>query len=240
MQAVLEKRYGHCRLALEEVLRYRHRFTAIVVLTKNPCQAAAYADLLRSLALAPPSQAENRSGADQPPCLVELSLAFWRDEVRAFWEPTAPSVAERLDGWQKLRDAGVPVALRLDPLFPRSPLGGFSPATLADFDLPETQTPEDLENLIMAAKARQAPRIIYSVAKICRPRGQPLAPAMRRLLACYRHVAGERGLVWKGGSWRLPAEVAQDFIVEPFLAMCRAHGISARFCLHNLISTSPA
>lgn len=238
LQAALEKRYGHCRLALEAALKYRHRFTTIVVLTKNPCQAAEYADLLRSLAILPPPHAAAPSFGKRPACLVELSLAFWRDKVRAFWEPSAPSIAARLEGWQQLREAKVAVALRLDPLFPRSPLGDSAPRSIADFGLMEMQSMEDLDNLIATARLNRAPYIIYSVAKICRPRGQPLAPAVRKLLACYRHLAGDMGLVWKGGSWRLPAAVAQPRIVAPFLELCRHRGMDARFCMQNLLATT--
>ena len=92
------------------------------MLTKNPLLAVklGYLDLFQSLRkLAPdhPQQAEVT-----PPFQVQVSLAFWRDEARRSYDLAAPTVEERIAGVRGLRDAGVPVVLRIDPLFPRSPL----------------------------------------------------------------------------------------------------------------------
>ncbi len=55
-----------------------------------------------------------------------------------------------------LREAGIPVVLRIDPLFPRSPLPTGALSRLADFGLVEAQTLEELENLVSFAKSINA------------------------------------------------------------------------------------
>ncbi|RPI63673.1 MAG: hypothetical protein EHM48_02070, partial [Planctomycetaceae bacterium] len=107
----LEASAGHTRLALQEILRHRRRFTSVVVLTKNPRLAVELGcvDLFRELASA--------HGA----FCIEVSLAFWREEARLAYDPGAPSVQDRIDGIRRLRAAGVAVVLRIDPLFPRFP-----------------------------------------------------------------------------------------------------------------------
>jgi DNA repair photolyase len=86
----------------------REQFTTVTILTKNPLLASyePYLSVLKAI----------------EPCQVEVSLIFNNDETRAFYEPDAPTVQSRLDGIRRLRDAGIKVSLRIDPLMPREPL----------------------------------------------------------------------------------------------------------------------
>jgi hypothetical protein len=47
----LELKVGQTKFALQQILKYRHRFTSVVLLTKNPAVAAKpeYQDILRNL-----------------------------------------------------------------------------------------------------------------------------------------------------------------------------------------------
>ena len=164
----LELRIGDTKLALEELLAHRRRFSTVTILTKNPALAARpdYAGLLQALAEISASHpcSERWHALHHPAVQVEVSLALWRTEAAAFWDPGAPSIASRMEGIRALRAAGIAVVLRIDPLFPRSPLP-LSPArSLQDFGLPEAQTLEDLDRLIGFAKEVGARHVVYSPA----------------------------------------------------------------------------
>jgi len=234
----LEAAIGQTRLALEQLARYRHRFTTVTVLTKNPLLTARddYADLFGRLAVLPRDhpRAGEFSEHGLPTVLLEVSLAFWREDARCVLEAGAPPVAQRMEGIRRLRQAGVPVVLRIDPLLPRSPLGD---KTWADFGLPDPQTLNDLDLLLGFAAEVGVMHVVYSVAKITRLRRGGMSDIRKNLLAGYRHLVGTRGLVFRGGSWRLPDDVARQQVVEPFLSLCQRHRLRAVFCKQNLIST---
>ena len=144
----LETQFRHTRIALEYILKHRRRFTTVTILTKNPQLPAQpeYVSLLQELG--------NTQVASNghPNCIVEVSLAFWREEARKVFDPNAPTVHERLEGIRRLRSVGIPVVLRIDPLFPRSPITDTK--TMADFGLPEAQTFDDLQSLVDLPKTR--------------------------------------------------------------------------------------
>ncbi len=237
----LEIKLGHARLALEQIREHRDRFTAVTVLTKNPLLPIrlGYVGLLQSLTELPTSHpcGDVFARTGRPGLCVEVSLAFWRDEARAAYEPGAPSVEDRIEGVRAMRAAGVPVVLRIDPMFPRSPLRDDPPKTLADFGLTEAQTPDGLAALVRLAKEVGARGVVYSTAKIVRPRGRALSATMCGMREVYRSMASPRKLAFSGGAWRLPADVADSRIVTPFLEICRDQGVPASHCKHNLLGT---
>jgi hypothetical protein len=108
---------------------------------------------------------------------------------------------------------------------------------LGNFDLPEAQTHEDLEHLVALASELQVRHVVYSPAKIVQPRGRKLSPTMQALRRVYQACALPDKPVFRGGSWRLPDAVAREHVVEPFLEICRRHGVKAKYCKHNLIET---
>ena len=217
----LELEVGQTRFALEAILKYRHRFTSVVLLTKNPSIPARpeYAALAQQLA----------------PLRIEVSLAFWRDDARKFFEPESPPVQERTDAIRRLRAMEIPVVVRIDPLLPRSPLPGSK--TLADVGLPDPQPLEDLDRLTAFAVEIGAMHVVYSVAKITRPRSRPMPKAMQALKRIYEHLAAPDKLIFRSGSWRLPRPIAQAHIVAPFITLCRRRNLTAKFCMQNLIET---
>jgi DNA repair photolyase len=173
----------------------------------------------------------------KPALQVEVSLAFWREEAAAFWDPYAPAIADRTAGIRALREAGVPVVLRIDPLFPRSPLPGVGPQTLAAHGLTEAQTIEDLAHLVAFAREVGALHVVYSPAKIVRTNHPGLVAPLRRLREVYAQLAAPEKLVCRGGSWRLPPSVSERHIVAPFLELCRSVSVTAKFCMCNLLET---
>jgi DNA repair photolyase len=170
-----------------------------------------------------------------PGLRVEVSLAFWRDEARQFYDPGAPSIESRIAAVQELRRAGVPVVLRIDPLLPRDPVPG--DRKLASFGLPDAQPIGDLQRLVAFAADHGVTHVVYSATKIVRPRFKAMGGSMQKLKDVYEHIASPERLAFRGGSWRLPELVLRQYIVEPFLAICHQHGVAARFCKENLLTT---
>jgi DNA repair photolyase len=237
----LERGFGHTRLVLQAILKHRNRFTTVTILTKNPLLAAEsdYRDLLLALnEVAANHPWRNRwPTPGKPACQVEVNLAFWREEAAAFWDPHAPTVADRVAGIRALRQAGVAVVLRIDPLFPRSPLPARARQSLSDFGLVEAHTRDVLAHLVAFAKEVRVLRVVFSPAKIVRSRDAGLADPMRRLRDVYAHMTAPEKLVWRGGSWRLPQAVSDRYIVAPLLEICRCEGVPAKFCMCNLLET---
>jgi len=235
----LEAHLCQTLFALKQILYYRHCFTSVVLLTKNPTIAAQpkYLEILQQLTSLPSDHPRKAQFDKQniPSLRIEVSMAFWRDEIRAFFEPGAPPVAERIDAIRKLRVTGIPIVLRIDPLLPRSPLPDGK--TLVDFHLPEAQPLDNLESLVAFAAEIQAMHIVYSVAKITQPRFKPLSEVMQNLMRTYEHLAGTQNLIFRGNSWRLPNNIAQQHIVQPYQNICRRYNIPATFCKQNLIAT---
>ena len=235
----LEQEHRHTLYALQKLAERRRRFTTVTVLTKNPFVLTdqRYIRTLHHL---------NQFGADHPrsvwfaengypPLRVECSLAFYNDEARKLFDRAAPSVESRMSAIRFLRKEGLPVFVRIDPLFPHDPLSGGK--TMSAYDLPDIQPVADLEKLILFAREVGIAHLIYSVAKITRPRCGTLPSVMEKMKRVYEYLAQEHPLVCRGGSWRLPANVATPLVVEPFLTLCQQHSIEAKMCKANLVST---
>ncbi len=235
----LEQEHRHTLFTLETLKKHRHRFTTIIVLTKNPdaLNEQRYVRALRQLSELPPDHpvAETFQEKGHPPLRVECSLAFFNDESRKLLDPAAPSVESRIRAIRLLRKEKIPVVVRIDPLFPRNPLP--EGMQMGDFDLPDVQPTDDLDHLVQFCRETNAEHIVFSVAKITRRRRGGLSPVMERMKRVYDHLAAEDPLAFRGGSWRLPNFVAKELVVEPFLEICRKHAIRARACKDNLIST---
>ena len=237
----LEKEFGHTRYALEQILKHRHRFTTVTILTKNPLMPVqlGYVDLFKQFIELPYDhpKCEEFNQKQFPGFVIEVSLAFWQETARDAYDQGAPTVEQRVEGIRALHVAGIPLVLRIDPLFPRSPITDHPLKTMADFGLPEAQTIDDLDNLVSFASDIEVRHIVYSASKIVQPRGRKLSEAVRTLRSIYETFAAPEKLVWRGGSWRLPPSIVQDKVIQPFLEICQRHGVKAKFCKQNLIET---
>jgi DNA repair photolyase len=235
----LEQQHRHTLHALERLAQRRHRFTTVTVLTKNP---AALTDerYLRVLHLLHDlSSDHSRSAwfesAGCPPLRVECSLAFFNEASRKLLDCVAPSVESRVKAIRFLRKENIPVFVRVDPLFPRDPLPGGK--AMADFDLPDIQPLPDLEEIVRFVGEVGAGHVIYSTAKITRPRLGTLPPVMQKMKQVYEYLVLGESLPFRGGSWRLPPDTAARLVARPFVNLCRQYGIEAKTCKANLIST---
>ncbi len=235
----LEEEAGDTRYALEHILGSRGRFTTVTILTKNPLLAAgaSYMPLLKGLSVLSPDhpKAAEFASSGLPGLIVEVSIALWRKEVRSFYEPGAPPVEERLEGARALSQAGIPVVLRIDPLFPGPDCAGADGAYEAHgIDMP--QTVEDLGRLAVFAKEISVRHIVYSVAKIVQPMRRKMGAEMQAMKRIYSSLAAPGRLVFRGGSFRL-SEAAQENIRGPFLDICHRVGLQAKHCGKNLLDT---
>jgi DNA repair photolyase len=170
------------------------------------------------------------------PLWVEISLAFWNEQSRKLFEPGAPSVANRLEAVAKLQHVGVPVALRIDPLFSRDPLGNGK--AMRDFDLFDIQSQDDLWQLVSFCTREGIRKIIYSPLKITKPRSGSLPSLMNKIKRVYEHLSAGKPLEFRGGSWRLPQDIVQHVLFAPLLELCQEAGIEARGCKENLLGHS--
>ena len=234
----LEGELCHTKYALEQILAHRNRFTTVTILTKNPVMAVKqdYLELFKKLIPLPKDHPKHKEFTQRrhPGFVVEVSLAFWQETARSVYDPGAPTVKQRIEGIKALHQAGIPLVLRIDPLFPRSPISG---QAIADFGLPELQTLEDIENLVILAKDMNVLHVVYSPCKIVQPRGRRLSEIMQKMRAMYQAFAAPEKLVWLGSSWRLPQDIADSKIVHPFQEICKRHGVKAKYCKTNLIET---
>ena len=237
----LEMTAGHTRRALEGILAYRHRFTTVTLLTKNPLRAveAGYVKLFQELNRFPAHHPwrDQFAALELPAFQVHVSLAFWREEAGSAYDVAAPTLEDRKKGIRALRQAGIPLVLRIDPLFPREPLPLQPRRTFADFGLLEPQTLTDLEQLVDFGRRMGVRHIVYSAAKIVHLRGRTLSPTMAALRTLYQSLSVPDKPVWRGGSWRLPREICNSHVVQPFLEICRRRGLRAKFCMQDLLET---
>jgi len=220
-QEPLETTTRTTRSILELAGENRGRFSQITVLTKNLALAArpGYVSGLRDL----------------QPCQVEVSLTFADDEGRALYEPCAPSVESRLNGIRALRGAGIPVSLRVDPLFPREPLPcppWPSPA-LSDYGIDRTHSLGEIERLVQFAAEQGCERIIVSELKIVMGCQKEFRDPFRSLFGA--PLGGKP--VKRGTAYRLPGEYIRDRLFPPVEELCRAAGIPMVHCKDNLVST---
>jgi DNA repair photolyase len=217
-QAGMEETHGHALFTLQQLARHRNRFTTITLLTKNPGLLAreAYLDILRGL--------HHPDG----PVVIEVSLAFWRERIARTYDPGAPSIRDRRAAIGKLRQAGLPVVIRISPTYP------------IDLDPPGQacpQTASDMEELAAFAADVGAVKLVHTPAKIVRPKFGRLHPLMASMLELYRHLSRPGQPDFKGGSWRLPRPVAERCVVQPLREICARHEVPLEFCMAHLLAT---
>ncbi len=91
--------------------------------------------------------------------------------------------------------------------------------------------------LVQFAREVGVQGVIYSVAKITRPQQGGLPPVMERMKRAYQHLADGHRLTFRGGSWRLPDQVAHERVVQPLLELCSRCSMPVKACKANLIGT---
>ena len=106
---------------------------------------------------------------------------------------------------------------------------------MSDFGLFDIQSHDDLKNLVSFCKQQGIKKVIYSPLKITNPRVGKLPPLMLQLRRVYEHLSHDRPLDFRGGSWRLPHDIAQMLLFATLLQLCQEADIVAKGCKENLI-----
>ncbi len=222
-QEVLETKYRNTLFALNKISEFRNLFSSVILLTKNPkilCQKE-YVSLL--------------SMHSMKPLVVQVTCAFWRDEVRHFYEPEAPTIRSRLQSIQFLIEHNIEVEMRIDPLFPsyglKSEVRGHKP--LRDYSLPEAQSHDDLIQLVRFAKETGMKTIICKPLKI--PISNKAEKAKHLFGELFRESFPDRKRTVQGGSWRLPGKY-QKSILSSVADICKREGIRFKFCKHDVLT----
>lgn len=221
LQSTLERKYGHTLFALKLIAKYRTQFTPLVILTKNPAMMCEdeYLSII--------------SSSEIKPLTVQITCAFWRDEPRAFYEPHAPTIENRLNAMKSLAEKGIDVELRIDPLFPSTRINrdirGHD--DLSCYSIPEAQTQEDIIQLVRFAKEAGVKAIIAKTLKM---------PISKRAQKCkewfgklYLDASKSGTRTARGGSWRLPPDY-QEALVSSVQEICIHQDIEFRHCKHDV------
>lgn len=223
LQAGLESQFGHTLLTLREIQRCRELVSHITILTKNPEQ------------LCKPEYIEIVSAADFQPFTVQVTCTYWRDEPRAFYEPKAPNVQNRLDSISKLAKAGLDVELRIDPLFPSSRLTPpiVKHRDLSTYGLVEAQTREDMESLVDFVSSVGVKAIVAKPLRI--PISKKAETAKNWFKDLYLDATGTGKRYTKGRSWRLPEEYQKE-LMHSLGHVCSQHGMHLKHCMHDVLT----
>lgn len=222
-QEKLESSQRHTLFSLKQIHENRHLFSSVVLLTKNPsilCQKE-YLNILKNGSMAP--------------LTVQISCAFWRDEVRKFYEPDTPDVQNRLSSFKILCENGINTDLRIDPLFPSSDI---LPAIrrhkpLKNYNLPEPQTNKDLTNLVQFVKSVGGNAILSKPLKI--PISDNAKKTKMWFEELYKDANPQRKSKVQGGSYRLPDQYQQSMMLR-VKKICNENGITFKYCKQDVLT----
>ena len=223
LQAELEENHQHTLFALKTALSLRDLFTSIVILTKNP-EILLNDEYLQVI-----------TDPKMKPFIVQTTCAFWRDDARAFYEPAAPTVKERLHAIEELASLGVDVELRIDPLFPSTCIEESirKHKPLPGYGVPEAQTADDIKSLVKFAKEAGVSSVIVKPLKV------PVSNKAQRCKDWFKTLYsdanfGSTGTV-RGGSWRL-TEKYQKALLSTVHDACKAADINFKHCMHDVMT----
>ena len=169
--------------------------------------------------------------------VVQGSLPIIDEAASRLYEPYVPSPRSRLEAIAGLCAAGIPVTLRIDPLFPRDPLPVeiFGQARLSDYGIQPVQSESDLRHLVSFAAECGCKSIIYSALKI--PRGGYIKETnlLQPFHQLYRDAAKKAPARMSGNYLRLPEAYQKGELLRPLIEEAEQVGIYVEHCKHNLI-----
>lgn len=203
------------------LLEYHESFSSVTLLMKNPelMLRQEYLSLLQQL-------------QEKMKVYIEVSCIFKNDTLRQVYEPGAPSIQSRSIGIRGLIHGGIPVALRIDPLFPREPLPSshFKYEKLGKYGSPIFHTTEDVVYLAEKAVEYGCYEIITSPLKLI-PGAKSSMPLFWQLRELYTAANGGTPLI-RSGSWKLPDEL-YHYWKQPILDAVNGR-IPVEFCMYSL------
>lgn len=206
LQEKLEREHRHTLYMLNRLVDYRDLFSSICILTKNPgmlLDDPAYVSAIKNLGME-----------------VQISIAFWRDEMGKRLEPGAPLVSERRRAVERLVNEGVPVALRMDPLFPRGVDGCTEYQSLE----------KDLGPMVSWAAQTGVSYVITSPLKLV---------FRRNTVSWFNESLIKAFPVVRGGYRRMPDALQQRLLADA-KTLCQQHGLRLEHCFANILKRNPA
>jgi DNA repair photolyase len=201
LQEKLEREHRHTLYMLQSLRTYRDLFSSFCILTKNPgilLDDPAYVAVVKDLGLE-----------------VQVSIAFWRDEMGKRLEPGAPLVSKRRRAVESLVSEGVPVALRMDPLFPRGVDGCTEYQSLE----------EDLGPLVSWAAQTGVSYVITSPLKLV---------FRRNTVSWFNQSVIKAFPVARGGYRRMPDALQQRLLADA-KTLCQQYGLRLEHCFANIL-----
>ena len=233
-----KKQHRHTLFVLERLAEHRNRFTTVTLLTKNPAVLIddRYVQVLHRLGELPRSSAPRVVQRARSPAFA-AGMLFWLSSMTSIGNCSTRRPQASRAVWKPCGSCGKRTfRLSADrPLVPARSVGWRQDD--GGFWAPDVQPTRDLEGLVNFSRELAAASIIYSVAKITRPKQGDLPAVMAKMKRVYQHLSFGQTLVFHGGSWRLPENVAAEFVFRPFLELCSRYSIPAKPCKTNLITT---
>ncbi len=225
LQETLERKHQNTLYLLQRLAQgEHHRFQPIRILTRNP------SDLLQSEYLKPLLLLGKK-------LLVQVSIPIFDSKAGQVYEPNVPPAFKRLQAIADLRSYGVPVSLRIDPLYPRDPLPRelFGVTRITDYDLLPTQSESDLRYLVRSAASCGCHSIVYSGLKIPRNLSSGNQRLMKGWTAFYQSFARDFPNLNSRNYLRLPHEYQHGELIRPLVEEAEQCGIQIEHCKQNLI-----
>jgi len=204
LQKKLEREYRHTLYMLRRLREYRGMFSSFCILTKNPgllLDDPRYVEAIKDLRLE-----------------VQISIAFWADDMGKRLEPGAPTVSARRAAVEALIQEGVTVALRLDPLFPRGVRGCTEYQSIND----------DLKPLISWGARAGISYVISS----------PLKLVFRRNTVKWFNESVMKAFPEARGGYRRMTDSLQQTLLKDLRNLCEQHGLGMEHCLSNILKRS--
>jgi len=204
LQEKLEREYRHTLYMLQRLREYRGMFSSFCILTKNPgllLDDPRYVEAIKDLRLE-----------------VQVSIAFWADDMGKRLEPGAPPVSARRAAIEALIQEGVTVALRLDPLFPRGVRGCTEYQSFKG----------DLQPLISWGARAGISYVISS----------PLKLVFRRNTVSWFNESVTNAFPEVRGVYRRMPEPVQQMLLKDLQSLCGQHGLRMEYCISNILKRS--
>jgi DNA repair photolyase len=170
-----ESRYELTRWTLEQLLPRGYR---VLIITKGALVARDAPLLARGNAA------------------VTMTVTTLDATLASRLEPGAPPPSERIKALQVLHEHGVPVGIRLDPIFPLL-----------------TDTVENMRNVLEAAVAAGARFVVVSTYKARPDNLRRMLRGFPELAESYNRLYREEG-VWLHGYWYLPHRLRRNIILR--------------------------
>ena len=147
---------------------------------------------------------------------VQLTVTTLREELAAVLEPKAPRPAGRIEAARRLAEAGIPVAIRLDPILPYL-----------------TDDEENIAGVVDAAAEAGAVQLVASTYKAKRDNFARLAAAFPEKAPLWRRLYFQEGKYFHG-QWYAPESYRRK-VLEFAAEAARRHGLQFTICREEFL-----